>query len=228
MVKPKELTFYSKLDPNVWMVASSARWILLKPKTRSLLLDGLERVARVRADISRSAKVASMPPVVVRCEYWGYAREDEKWFLDGRMYPIRMPNGETQIGAEVPANTIVRDEEFIRRVLVHEFLHCFDYIARLTVQERAGVLFATDEFDNKSKEEDDKRLADPNDWFSEADSAELLHRDDFVDLGDTNVTEVIDAMPMIEPDPRFETRGLHYPDEFAPIIERILAREGAK
>src|SRR5262249_51976589 len=61
---------YSGYDRYVWLTCSGAKWSALPTTVKNTLLGGLDRIAKIRADLSGTAKVKTMPPVEVVCELW--------------------------------------------------------------------------------------------------------------------------------------------------------------
>src|SRR5687767_5556105 len=94
---------------------------------RPILLEGLERIAAIRADVARAAKIGTMPPVEVVPHIW---RHDEG-LAHGAMAILPTEDGVT-FGVRLPAQTAAcKDEYAVRAVLVHEFAHCFYFATEI-------------------------------------------------------------------------------------------------
>jgi hypothetical protein len=98
---------------------------------RTAVVDGLERLAEVRAEIARTSPLgaidaADLPWVEIKLEYW----ERDSAIVLGRA-PVELSrDGAKSYGVEVPAAVCVcRDRGSIRRVLIHEISHIYDAVA---------------------------------------------------------------------------------------------------
>jgi hypothetical protein len=114
-------------------------WSRLPARLKKELLEGLIRIAGVRADIASQAKVPTMPPVEVIGQIWvkkaphtdSSAPPVLEGTIDGRASPLRL-HREVAFGAQLPALTaICPDASVLRHVLIHEFSHCFFEIVRV-------------------------------------------------------------------------------------------------
>jgi hypothetical protein len=85
------------------------------------LLEGVERVASIRAEIGSAAKVATMPPVEIVPYIWTRNRA----LICGRVTALRRGDG-SFFGVQLPAPTaLCTDRTAVRALLVHEFAHWF-------------------------------------------------------------------------------------------------------
>lgn len=117
-----------------------------------------------------------MSPVEIVPEMWRW----KDGSLDGMSVMLHIPGGGFRPGARIPAQVaLCEDDAIVRRLLVHEFLHCFHSVATIlaAIEKNPGERISIGErFDPLNPAEHDARLADPFDWFGERD-AELLPRD---------------------------------------------------
>jgi hypothetical protein len=152
---------------------------------RACLLDGLERLASIRADIAKTAKVVSMPLIEVVPYIW-------EW-VHGRMEILRA--GDTAyLGVRLPAQTaLCTDHSAVRAVLVHEFAHCFYYATEVLDRfETPGVKADSHlDLDYLEQRPDAELHVNPHDWFGESDAAA------FAQSGDPR-TDVIDLVTVKE------------------------------
>lgn len=112
--------------PGVWLAGGRLPISASPPLER--LLQGVERVASIRAEIGRTAKVATMPPVEIVPYIWTRDRA----LICGRVTALRQGDG-AYFGVQLPAPTaLCTDRAAVRALLVHEFAHWF-YIATRAV-----------------------------------------------------------------------------------------------
>lgn len=136
---------------------------------------GVARVASIRADIAKDAKIATMPPVEVVPYIW----TRERALICGRVTALRNDAG-AHFGVQLPAPTaLCTDYAAVRALLVHEFAHWF-YIAARVVNdselgqaERAGAL----DLRNESLSEADTQI-NPGQWFGEEDARRFIQHGD--------------------------------------------------
>jgi hypothetical protein len=187
---------FSKQTDEVWL--TTGRYIGFSKVPRRRLLNGVERIAEIRADIGRLAKVAAMPPVEVVPYVW----QDADSMAHGRMTLLASPKG-TFLGVQLPAQTAVcSDLEAVRTVLIHEFAHCFYFATQIVnafdrpnVNSRAHV-----DMSALINAPDDELLVDPREWFGESDAKAFLQANDrgtraIDDLVPTILKQFRTAMP---------------------------------
>lgn len=161
----------------VWLKTDRA-WFSLSVVVQSEMADGLQRVSRIRKAIASDSLIANMPPVEVVPEIWYSDLNSRSVLIDGAVGVLRAHDG-FHFGVRIPAHVALCDDEtFVRRVLVHEFLHCFQYLERTIEQKSAhssdssiALQGARNPFD---QHEDDSMLANPSDWFGSDDSNSLI------------------------------------------------------
>src|SRR5258708_14246013 len=84
------------------------------------LVKGVERVASIRAEIARTAKIATMPPVEVVPYIW----TRERVLICGRVTALRQREG-AWFGVQIPAPTaLCTDHAAVRALLLHESAPC--------------------------------------------------------------------------------------------------------
>jgi hypothetical protein len=138
------------------------------------LMKGVERVASIRAEIARTAKVATMPAVEVVPYIW----TRDRVLICGRVTALRRGDS-AYFGVQIPAPTaLCTDHAAVRALLVHEFAHWF-YIAMRVVNgaesgdKEAGIL----DLRNEGLSESDMQI-DAQDWFGEEDAQRFIQHGD--------------------------------------------------
>jgi hypothetical protein len=156
----------------VWLAGGRMPISAAPPMTR--LLEGVERVASIRAEIAQSAKVATMPPVEVVPYIWTH----ERVLICGRVTALRHGGG-ASFGVQIPAPTaLCTDRAAVRALLVHEFAHWF-YIATRVLNssessdKEGGVL----DLRQEGLSELDMQI-DAQDWFGEEDARGFIQHGD--------------------------------------------------
>jgi hypothetical protein len=137
-------------------------------------MQGVERVASIRAEIAQAAKVATMPPVEVAPYIW----TRDRVLICGRVTTLRHGGG-AYFGVQIPAPTaLCTDRAAVRALLVHEFAHWF-YIATRVVNgsdsgdKEGGVL----DLRNEGLTETDTQIH-AADWFGEEDTRRFIQHGD--------------------------------------------------
>ncbi len=139
------------------------------------LLQGVERVASIRAEIASAAKVATMPPVEVVPYIWARDRT----LICGRVTALR--RGESAyFGVQLPAPTaLCTDRAAVRALLVHEFAHWFYIATRVVNGSEVGEnTSGTLDLRNEGLTESDTQI-NARDWFGDEDA------DGFIQHGDS-------------------------------------------
>jgi len=138
------------------------------------LLKAVERVASIRTDIARTAKVATMPPVEIVPYIW----TRERVLICGRVTALRQSDG-AFFGVQIPAPTaLCTDHAAVRALLVHEFAHWF-YIATRVVNgsETNGEGGGTLDLRSEGLAESDTQI-NAEDWFGEEDARRFIQHGD--------------------------------------------------
>lgn len=143
------------------------------------LMQGVERVASIRAEIGSSAKVATMPPVEIVPYIWTRNRA----LICGRVTALRQGDG-AYFGVQLPAPTaLCTDRAAVRALLVHEFAHWF-YIATRVVNgsEFGEKADGTLDLRNEGLTESDTQI-NARDWFGEEDARNFIQHGDSATSG---------------------------------------------
>src|SRR5690348_1722385 len=93
----------STRDDAVLIEVGPMIWSRLAASIRGALLEGLERVAATRKELSQSARVAFLPPIQIKCELWIH---DDRSINGMAPALVRCIDGFC-LGAELPAQTCV-------------------------------------------------------------------------------------------------------------------------
>jgi len=156
----------------VWLAGGRLPISASPPLNR--LLQGLERVAAIRAQIASTARAATMPPVEVVPYIWTRDRS----LICGRVTALHKGDG-AYFGVQLPAPTaLCTDHAAVRALLVHEFAHWF-YIATRAVNgsesgEKEGN---TLDLRNEGLTESDTQI-NAHDWFGEDDAQRFIQHGD--------------------------------------------------
>lgn len=138
------------------------------------LLEGVERIASIRAEIASAAKVATMPPVEIVPYIW----TRERVLICGRVTALR--RGESAyFGVQLPAPTaLCTDRAAVRALLVHEFAHWFYIATRVVNGSEAGEdASGTLDLRNEGLTESDTQIS-AGDWFGEEDARSFIQHGD--------------------------------------------------
>lgn len=138
------------------------------------LVKGVERIASLRAEIARTAKVATMPPVEVVPYIW----TRERVLICGRVTALRPGDG-AYFGVQIPAPTaLCSDDAAVRAILVHEFAHWF-YIATRVVNgaESGAQEGSTLDLRHEGLADSDTQI-NAHDWFGEDDARQFIQHGD--------------------------------------------------
>ena len=143
------------------------------------LLQGVERIASIRAEIASDAKVATMPPVEVVPYIWTRDRS----LICGRVTALHRGGG-AYFGVQLPAPTaLCTDRAAVRALLVHEFAHWF-YIATRVVNgsEFGENADGTLDLRKEGLTESDTQI-DAREWFGEEDARGFIQHGDAITGG---------------------------------------------
>jgi hypothetical protein len=137
------------------------------------LLEGVGRVASIRAEIASTAKVATMPPVEIVPYIWTRNRS----LICGRVTALR--RGETAIfGVQLPAPTaLCTDRAAVRAVLVHEFAHWFYIATRVVNGSEVGKPGGILDLRSEGLTELDTQI-NGWDWFGDDDARGVIQHGD--------------------------------------------------
>ena len=154
-------------------------------------------------------------------EVWVHGRS----VLNGRCMPLERGK-QWEFGVQLPASTAVHhDPIVIRSVLVHEFSHCFFYLAE-TLRRGPGAVHV-ETFDPFDDSADRSKMVNPNDWFGVDDVERFSYHDDqALDELQYDVLDLAGILPSVDPQVRFSLDGtIQYPDDVGDRIEEFYRRE---
>lgn len=213
----------------VGLVGSKAEWHAFpKEVYRDIKRRKLPLLRLLHDTISEDADLP-MPPV--RIEPFGWVSPDERSVVFGKMGPLPLKKGSCLIGVLMPASTLVGvdDESLLRRILCHEFSHCFWYVQTILQEKEASVNTVPASKQQQWTEvisEDKDSLARPETWLGKWDADHFLyygdekgHRD--LDQSTAKVARkwISIRLPTKVPDLKFSIDGeVVIPEE---IVDRI-------
>jgi hypothetical protein len=214
----------------VWLKARHRTWKPLAPRIKRDLCDAAKNVATIRDAISADAQVHSMPPVEIVAELW---RTNDDRFIFGRATALERGK-EWEFGVQLPASTAVHCNPMqIRRVLVHEFSHCFFMLAEC-IQKRNDLSIdptldpvIKNNFDIHDDSADRARLTNPKDWFGADDVDGFVYHDDpATDEIQYDVFALAGILPLVLPNPTYSVNGtIRYPPDIGNRISELLRRK---
>lgn len=190
----------------------------LRPRIES----GLDRIRAVRDSIAADAKVKLMPSVVA---------EPVIWLWNGHpVYAaatVLAPAFGNQIGVTLSLPPVLcEDLRQVRRLLVHEFSHCFMMATRAIDQIDAATgrsvdLTTGNPLDAKRELE---LLADPANWFGDADFDIPNWDDEALNTAMMATLErLVDVVPATTPPQRVNAKGVIVPPEWGNHVRRLRA-----
>lgn len=146
---------YPKRSPEVWLAVGKLAWPQLPLRLKSRFLNGLGRIATLRDQIGAAAAVSSMPPIQVIPELW---YDDDRCFA-ACAGPLTV-KGNTVFGCTLPAQTATLENEgTLRRVMVHEFCHCFWWLTdEVNARDSGGTTIDTSGLDQNSDSDDSYQI----------------------------------------------------------------------
>ena len=157
----------------VELIGSRAEWRRLPTAMREGVRQcGVQTLESLWRSIGNDAPV-SMPPIWI--EPYGWTDPDNVAVRYACATPRKVEDS-TLFGVEVPASSvlILDDIRTLRRVLVHEFSHCFWWLSRVY---RAISDGKTGIFDDLGIRTDNEKHINPLDWFGRRDADEFLWYD---------------------------------------------------
>ena len=115
----------SKSFPSIVRLAGTPEeWANIPQKiVLSVKTDKLPRLKKIHQSISSAANLP-MPPVEI--VPWGWTIADNKGMVYGQCDLLRIDES-YQFGARISVSTLLfaEDDLLLRRILIHEFSHCF-------------------------------------------------------------------------------------------------------
>jgi hypothetical protein len=187
------------------------------------LVQGVERVAAIRAEIGESAKVPTMPAVEVVPYIW----TRERALICGRVTAL-LRGGGAYFGVQIPAPTaLCTDRAAVRALLVHEFAHWF-YIATRVVngsdsaKREGGVL----DLRKEGLTETETQI-DAEDWFGEEDARLFIqHGDSRTRAISSQAAGLEEYFYVVSPRLGDTVGGIDIADDVKEHIRKISARRG--
>jgi len=211
---------YSKRSPEVWLAVGKLAWSRLPLPMQSRFLEGLERIATLRDKIGAAAAVSSMPPIQVIPELW----YDHERCFDACAGPL-VVDGTTMFGCIFPAQTAtLEDEAVLRRVMVHEFCHCFWWLTdEVNALDSGGTTIDTSGLDQRSDSDDRYQMVDPKDWFGVEDARRMIYSGspETRQIQD-NLMGLIGRLPERHSPPRrFRLKNVTLPDDIKTHVRNL-------
>jgi hypothetical protein len=187
------------------------------------LLQAVDRLASIRAEIAADAKVATMPPIEVVPYIW----TRERSLICGRVTTLRRGD-RAWFGVQLPAPTaLCTDRAAVRALLVHEFAHWF-YIATRVVNgselgDNAGGAL---DLRNEGLTESDTQI-DARDWFGDDDSrAFIQHGDAITAVISRQAIGLETQFYVVSPRLGDAAGGIHIADDVKDHIRRLRGKLG--
>jgi hypothetical protein len=169
-------------DDAVSIVGKKTEFLSLPLRVRTALETvQIPRLQRLRAAIESDAKL-SMPPIQV--QPWGWivpGRKNDTVFAVAN--PLLVGDGCYRWSALFPCSTLfaIDEDALLRRVLCHEFAHCFWYIQKCVREIKDGLWdYYRPVSDSLIESLDDQAARDhleliiPSDWFGADDARQFL------------------------------------------------------
>lgn len=219
--------------PAVTLRRHPLHWRRVPGHLKLRILDGVERITEIHAGLAEALQVTSLPPVVVHDALWW--EPGVTIIVSGRAGPIPIAPPASVFGVELPVHVALSDAaNGIRRVLLHEFGHCFFHDALIIDTADAGRTVIdggrgprqnvyTDEAGDRAA------LVDPAEWFI-GDAVT-----DFPYWGDAGIQGLADSVGqwigMFRADPPVVGYTVHQfaiPDDIVTHVHRLRERRQGK
>lgn len=222
-------------SPKIRLSTTSEEWANIPKRiVQSIKIDKIPHLKRIHQSISNAA-LLPMPPVEIVPTGW--VPPGNEGMIYGRSNLIQVGDSH-QVGAQIPAATLLFvNDLLLRRILVHEFTHCFWYYEQLVLNltrgskgviESIGDLSIEEQFDKLESGEEEKHKVNPFEWFSDRDAKEFLEWDNSVlNLSTLLFQEhwVKDGLPIEIPDLKINFHGrFAIPEE--EIIRHVIKLKG--
>jgi hypothetical protein len=172
------------MNEEVALIGTRAEWRRLPANIRlKVQKDAVRLVTELRNSIAEEAGL-TMP--IVRIEPFGWIEESAA-VIYGKAAPI-MHSGGSHFGVILPESDfiVIEDQRLLRQLLVHEFDHCFYFMAVMYYADQQGITKITEvpfgglspkEMAERTMSTDEKFQLDPKDWFGTRDAQEFLWYD---------------------------------------------------
>ena len=221
----------------VALTGSVSEWDKLPARIRTLVKNnGLMRLSQIRNQIAADAGLP-MPKIYVVPYCWNLLENYGPIYALVRPTPRETVDGKFEFSVTTTAATliVVQDDTILRRILCHEFSHCFYTICRLLEAEKTGTggpeIIVFDEPPKSMSERLDKdreRLINPEEWFGQWDAEHFIFGEDKV-LSDSTrklVSSWINLdLPCKTPNQLFEAHDICIEDEIVEHIRKLDSRK---
>lgn len=204
--------------PSVQLWGNGAEWDRLGAELKTTIqTEGVNRVTRLRRAIANDAKLP-MPPI--RIEPYGWEMPNKRGVVFAQAATIFIKDA-WQLGVIIPASTliVIDDDVLLRRLLCHEFAHCF-WLAEQAFREESKTF--TIEIDGKHP--DWHELVNPRYWFGEWDVKHFLVSETALVKAAKNFKErwVKQKLPTKEGGGKWEASGTFgFPDKIVAHIHKL-------
>jgi hypothetical protein len=228
----RELHSLNAASASVQLTGNNKDWFKIPPRIRTVIKNnGLKRLIQLHNSIANDAQLP-MPTIHVIPIGWCFP--ENGGVVYGMAIPIPVMDL-YQWGTVVPASTlvIVDDDTVLRRILCHEFAHCFWYITRILRERKNGEWISiesgkgqtTTDLLNDQLAKDKKELVDPVQWFGEWDAEHFLPEGGEPLANATKLFAqrwILPGLPITSPSMKLYFKGtLEIPDEIEAHIWKL-------
>ena len=219
MVRKKKKQRLSKIE-GVALTGSVSEWDKLPARIRTLVKNnGLMRLSQIRNQIAADAGLP-MPKIFIAP--YCYVSPDNRAVVTGFAKPMLCEEAKDSyvFAAVLSAATIfaVKDDTILRKLICHEFGHCFYYIKQGILKTNFGKSEARIETkgeDWPTFEEECRRdreaMIDPREWFGQWDIEHFGYAEDGIldESSEKLINDWIDRnLPVRILSRKFETEGI--------------------
>lgn len=218
-------------------MGSFSEWDHLPVKIRQGVRGkGIARLTQIREAISVDADLL-MPPIRIAPYCWNSPHTGH--IVYGCAHPVSVGQGYFMYGALFPAATLicVEDDSLLRRILCHEYCHCFyRYIVlfeaiqngkeSISFEERFAGGTPKARFENIVMDDKDM-LANPAAWFGVGDAQDFLDETNhlFDEISKEIATRwILEGLPTKEFPIQYEENYWHIPLDIEERVKEILAK----
>jgi hypothetical protein len=201
-------------NQGVWLAGGRLPISATPPLQR--LLESVDRVASIRAEIAAAAKVATMPPVEIVPYIW----TSDRVLICGRVTALRQGEG-AFFGVQLPAPTaLCTDRAAVRALLVHEFAHWFYIATRVVNGSETGTL----DLRKEGLSETETQI-DAHDWFGEEDASGFIQHGDSATRGISSQAAGLETQfYIVSPRMGDTVGGISISDDVRAHIRNLKAR----
>lgn len=216
----------------VQKIGSKTQWRKLPDDIRIIINKRIIKLTRIHHAISSDANLP-MPPI--RVEPWGWVYPEMDAAIFAQLRPIAQ-KAFYQFNVIVPASTLVviDDDNFLRRLICHEFDHFMWYMVKIIQALNAGESKLNEsQLEDKSLERysrklqmDKDKLVNPSDFFGKWDSENFFYGppDPALDAATEAFCDnwIIKGLPTRKPSLEFNVQGITIPSEISKRINDLL------